>query len=129
MIRWWRRLKHIAGLMKRQVLLLYFACKDKRTPWYTRLLAVSVAAYAFSPVDLIPDFIPVLGYVDELILLPLAVSLVMKLIPARVLEDARRKTETWRLEKKPVNWIAGFIIVLIWVAAASWLVLQLVKLW
>jgi len=127
MRRWWSLFKQMAGRMKRQVMVLFFACRDRRMPWYARAMAIGVAAYAFSPVDLFPDFIPVLGYVDELILLPLAVSLTLKLIPAQVLEDARRKAEKIRLAKKPVNWTAGAVIVLIWLAAFSWLVRQMLR--
>lgn len=128
MSRWWSRLKHMAKRMKHQVLVLFFACRDERTPWYARALAIGVAAYAFSPVDLFPDFIPVLGYVDELILLPLAVSLVIRLIPDRVLEDARRKAEEMQLKTKPVSIAAGIVIVLIWLAVALWLIRQVYRL-
>ena len=70
---------------------LYLACRDPRTPWYAKALAAVVAAYALSPIDLIPDFIPILGYLDDLVIVPLGIALTIKLIPKDVLEDCRRQ--------------------------------------
>ena len=97
---------------------LWFACRDPRTPWYARVLAMLIVAYALSPIDLIPDFIPVLGYLDELILLPVGIYLVLKLVPAEALADARARAQSWveSRQPKPRNWIAAAVIVLLWVA-------------
>jgi uncharacterized membrane protein YkvA (DUF1232 family) len=105
--------KQRASTLKRDTLAVWYASLDKRTPWYAKVLAALVAAYAFSPVDLIPDFIPVFGYLDDLILVPAGIALVVKLIPAVVMTDAREKA---RLQsEKPVNWLVGGVIILIWI--------------
>jgi uncharacterized membrane protein YkvA (DUF1232 family) len=122
MERWKQRARHL----KREVYALYLACKDPRVPWYARVLALCVVGYAFSPIDLIPDFIPILGYVDDLILIPLGVAVVIKLIPPPVLSESRDKAQAVLSQGKPTNWVAAGVIVLIWLllAAASVLVLQ-----
>jgi len=113
-----QRLKIWAAALKREVMTLWFACRDPRTPWYARVLAMLIVAYALSPIDLIPDFIPVLGYLDELILLPVGIYLVLKLVPAEALADARARAQAWvdSRRPKPRNWIAAAVIVLVWVA-------------
>lgn len=113
-----QRLKIWAAALKRDVMTLWFACRDPRTPWYARVLTMLIVAYALSPIDLIPDFIPVLGYLDELILLPVGMYLVLKLVPAEVLADARARAQAWvdSRKPKPRNWIAAAVIVLVWVA-------------
>jgi uncharacterized membrane protein YkvA (DUF1232 family) len=103
-----------ARKLKQEVYALYLVSKDRRVPWYARVVAVVVVAYAFSPIDLIPDPIPVLGYLDDLILVPLGIALVIKLIPAEVLQDCREKAALTRPAGKPRNWVAGGIIILIW---------------
>ena len=108
--------KRRARELKREVYALYFACRDPRVPWYAKALAGIVVAYVFSPIDLIPDFIPVLGYVDELILVPLGVLAVRAMVPPLVLEECRAKAA--QLEGKPTNWIAAGVIVAVWVAIA-----------
>jgi len=104
-----------ARTFKQEVYALYLASKDRRVPWYARVVAIVVVAYAFSPIDLIPDPIPVLGYLDDLILIPLGIALVIKLIPAEVLQDCRGKAESTMRAGKPKNWVAGVILILIWV--------------
>ncbi len=117
------RLADWAQALKRESLALYYAARDPRTPWYAKLLAGAVVAYALSPIDLIPDFIPVLGYLDELLLLPLGIWLALRLVPAAVLADARRRAEA-TLER-PTSRTAAVVIVVVWVACAialgSWL--------
>lgn len=117
------RLADWAHALKRESLALYYAARDPRTPWYAKLLAGAVVAYALSPIDLIPDFIPVLGYLDELLLLPLGIWLALRLVPAAVLADARRRAEA-TLER-PTSRTAAVVIVAVWVACAialgSWL--------
>ncbi len=105
-----------ARRLKLEVYALYLVSKDRRVPWYARVVAVAVVAYAFSPIDLIPDPIPVLGYLDDLILIPLGIALVIKLIPAEVMQDCREKATLTMQAGKPKNWVAGGIIILIWVS-------------
>jgi uncharacterized membrane protein YkvA (DUF1232 family) len=105
-----------ARKLKLEVYALYLVSKDRRVPWYARVVAVAVVAYAFSPIDLIPDPIPVLGYLDDLILIPLGIALVIKLIPAEVMQDCREKAALTMQAGKPKNWVAGGIIILIWVS-------------
>jgi len=106
--------KATARKLKQEVSALYLVSKDRRVPWYARVVAVVVVAYAFSPIDLIPDPIPVLGYLDDLILIPLGIALVIKLIPAEVLLDCREKAALTMKAGNPKNWVAAGIIILIW---------------
>ena len=110
--------------LKRDVFALYFAMRDPRVPWYAKALAGCIVAYAFSPIDLIPDPIPVLGYLDDLVLIPLGVLVVRYMIPGHVMAECRLKAQG--LAEKPTNWLAAAIVVLIWLglaaAAAYWLV-------
>jgi len=112
------RLRTWARALRRDVLALWFACRDPRTPTIAKVLAVLIVAYALSPIDLIPDFIPVLGYIDELILLPGAIYLVVRLIPAPVLAQAREQASNWFAARKPTprSYAGAAIIVAIWVA-------------
>ena len=96
------RLKDWARAIKRDVVALHIATRDPRVPWYTKAAAVAIAAYAFSPIDLIPDFIPVLGYLDEVILLPIAISLVIKMIPVPLMAEFR--DEAQRRSERPVGY-------------------------
>jgi uncharacterized membrane protein YkvA (DUF1232 family) len=104
-----------ARQIKQQTLALYFAVRDPRTPWYVKLFAGFIVAYAISPVDLIPDFIPVLGFLDEVILLPAAIWLAVRLVPPAVLDEARRRAA--EAGERPTSRIAGAVIVLIWIGA------------
>lgn len=113
----WLRLA--AKRLKREVLTLYCAARDSRTPLLARALALVVVAYALSPIDLIPDFIPVLGMLDDVILVPIGVWLVIKLIPLEVLEVAR--VSAARLEVKPVSYFGLAMILTLWLLAAWWL--------
>ncbi|MDR3221311.1 MAG: DUF1232 domain-containing protein [Candidatus Accumulibacter sp.] len=115
------RAKEWAGRLKRQTLVVYFAARDPRTPWPVRLLGLFIAAYALSPIDLIPDFIPILGYLDDLILIPLGFALVMRLIPAPVIESARQRASA--AAERPAGFGVAAVIVLIWLLAlicAGW---------
>ena len=98
---------------------LYLAYRDPRVPWAARLVAAGVVAYAFSPIDLIPDFIPVLGYLDDLILVPLGILLALRLIPAPVMAECRLKAREYLAQPRPVNRLAAVVIVLIWLALAA----------
>jgi uncharacterized membrane protein YkvA (DUF1232 family) len=114
------RAKQWARTIKRDVVALWIAGRDPRVPLYVKFAAGLVAAYALSPIDLIPDFIPVLGYLDEVVLLPIAIMLVVKLIPPDLMDEFR--AEAIAREGRPTN-IAGAIgIALIWIAAAVGLI-------
>lgn len=104
--------------LQRETFTLYLACRDPRCPWYARLLAVVVVAYALSPIDLIPDFIPVLGLLDDLVLVPLGVLLVRRLIPGELMEDSRGRAKEVFGEVRPVSWVGGVVIVCIWLLLA-----------
>lgn len=108
-------LKKWAKELKQQTLVAYFAARDPRTPWLVRLLALFVAAYALSPIDLIPDFIPVLGYLDDLILVPLGLVLVLRLVPPPVMLAARQKAAA--AVDRPVSRAMATVIVAIWAVA------------
>jgi len=94
---------------------IYLAAKDPRVPWYAKALAVCVLAYLFSPIDLIPDFIPVIGHLDDIIIVPAGLLLVIKLIPADVMTEHREAARAAAVETKP-NWAAATVILAIWVA-------------
>ncbi len=108
--------KDRANSLKRETYALYLAVRDPRTPWYAKAFAWLVVAYAFSPIDLIPDFVPVLGYVDDLILLPLGAARAIKMVPAEVMKECRARSEQQFASGKPVNRTAGLVIALIWLA-------------
>jgi len=118
------RLRRWADEITRDVYAIYLARRDPRVPWYAKALAVCVAAYAVSPIDLIPDFIPVLGYLDELVLLPLGVLLVVRMIPHDVMAEYRARAAT-ALER-PAGKAAAAVIVGVWAvlaAVAGWAIL------
>ena len=101
-------------MFKQQTLVVHFSARDPRTPLLVRLLALLVAAYALSPIDLIPDFIPVIGYLDDLILLPLGIALIVKFTPPEVITDA--KLQAANLAERPTSYFAAAVIVVIWLA-------------
>ncbi len=109
-------LRAAARRIKHDGLTVYFAARDPRTPILVRLFALVVAAYAMSPLDLIPDFIPLLGYLDDVILLPLGIFIIIKLTPPEVIESSRQKAD--ELTSRPISNIAAIIIVGIWVTCA-----------
>lgn len=111
-----RTLQEAAKRIKKDVMTVYFVARDPRTPLLVKLLALSIAAYALSPIDLIPDFIPIAGYVDDLILLPLSILLVIKLTPAEVIDAGRAKAN--ELSTKPTSKLAAVVIVAIWLLCA-----------
>ncbi|MCX2722210.1 YkvA family protein [Roseibium salinum] len=106
-------LRKWSGLVKRDIHALYLASRDPRVPWYVKGLAVLIAAYAVSPIDLIPDFIPVLGYLDDLLLLPLGIALVVKLIPGDVMDECRDRAA--RAAGEPVSLAAAAVVIVLWV--------------
>lgn len=117
-------LKERARQLKAEVLALYLAARHPDTPWYAKLFLVAIVAYALSPIDLIPDFIPVLGFVDEIILLPLAIALALKMIPAEVMSECRARALQQRPDGSRAGRLGAAIVVLIWLAlillAALW---------
>jgi uncharacterized membrane protein YkvA (DUF1232 family) len=112
-------LKQRARHLKAETFALYLAARDPRTPWYTKLLVAGIVAYAVSPIDLIPDFVPVLGYLDDLILIPVGIALAIRLVPDSVLADCRKQAQEIFKKGKPVSRIAGVVIVIIWIALAA----------
>jgi uncharacterized membrane protein YkvA (DUF1232 family) len=105
-------------VIRRDALTLYLAAGDARVPWYAKVLAALVAAYAFSPIDLIPDFIPLLGLLDDAILLPLGILAVIRLIPPVVLADLRAQAER-RLSARPSGHVGAVIVMVLWLLAAA----------
>ena len=120
--------KQRATELKIEVYAVYLAYKDPRVPLPARIFAACVVGYAFSPIDLIPDFIPILGYLDDLILIPLGVALAIKMIPSSVLAECRTQARQVMKQGKPVNRIAAAIIVAIWLGLALWAILFFIKL-
>lgn len=112
------RWRAAAQRLEREVYALYLACRDPRTPWHAKALAAGVVAYAFSPIDLIPDFIPVLGYLDELVLLPLGVLLVRRMIPGPVMADCRARAQEAFRHGRPVSRSGAVMIVGVWLVLA-----------
>ena len=111
------KLKDWARSVKQDVHALYLAARDPRTPWYAKALAVCVAGYALSPIDLIPDFIPVIGYLDDAVIVPFGILAVVKLIPSEVMAESRIAAAS--AAEKPVSRTAAFVIVLIWAASIA----------
>jgi uncharacterized membrane protein YkvA (DUF1232 family) len=111
------RLKAWARRLRTESHAMYLAARDPRTPWYAKLVVASVAAYALSPIDLIPDFIPVVGYLDDLVIVPLGVLLAARLVPAEVLADCRARAEV--AGGFPVSRAGAAIIVVLWVVGVA----------
>jgi uncharacterized membrane protein YkvA (DUF1232 family) len=115
-------LKDWARYLKRDAHAVYLAARDRRTPWYAKALAICVAGYALSPIDLIPDFVPILGYLDEVVIVPLGILAVVKLIPPEVMAEHRAAAAI--AAERPVSRTAAIVIALIWAASiafAGWM--------
>ena len=108
-------LKEKAKQLKTDIPAVFLALKDKKTPWYARVVAVLTVAYALSPIDFIPDFIPILGYLDDLILLPLLVSLTVKLIPKDLFDKYRKQSANMWQDGKPKRWYYALPIIAVWI--------------
>jgi uncharacterized membrane protein YkvA (DUF1232 family) len=117
-LRLFEKIKARAHRLKRDIVALYLAAKDPRTPWYAKALVLCIVAYALSPIDLIPDFVPVLGLIDDLLLLPLGIYIAINLTPTPVLTDCRQRAAAMDY-KLPKSWIAAAVIISIWIAAAA----------
>ncbi|WP_052206129.1 MULTISPECIES: YkvA family protein [Pantoea] len=117
------RLRRWARLIKRDVLTLWFACRDPRTPWWFKLMAFGIVAYALSPIDLIPDFIPIIGLLDDAIIVPLGVIILLRLLPREIRISSAERAEVQRARgKKIVSWAGFGLTVLIWLAVVVYLV-------
>lgn len=119
--------KRRARELKRETHAMYMACRDPRTPWHARLVAALVVGYAFSPIDPIPDFIPVLGLLDELVVLPLGIALALRLLPPSVLAEARERAA--REESRPVSRAGAAVVIGVWLGLAALGVLVAARLW
>jgi len=113
------KLKGRARDLKVETYALYLAARDPRSPWYVKFLVGAIVAYAYSPIDLIPDFVPVLGYLDDLILIPLAIGLVVALVPHPVLAECRSRARQTMQIRKPASRVAGAVIVAVWLVLAA----------
>lgn len=116
-----------ARQLKTETYALYLAYQDPRVPLYARVFIAVVVAYAFSPIDLIPDFIPVLGYLDDVVLVPLGIALALKMIPAEVMAESRTRAQEMMISGKPMNRLAAGVIIIIWVAAFALIVWLMVR--
>ncbi|MBS3848884.1 YkvA family protein [Devosia sp. J2-20] len=123
---WLDRARQWARTIKRDVIAVWLAARDVRTPMAVRILAAAIAAYALSPIDLIPDFIPVLGYLDDLLIVPLGIVAVVKLIPAPLFAEFRAAAS--QIAAKPVSRLGMLAVILIWLLAV-WLTLMLATDW
>ena len=123
------QLKSRARALKNEAYVIYLAARDPRTPWYAKTLIFFVIAHTFSPIDLIPDFIPVLGYLDDLVITPAGIWLAVRLIPPEVLEEARATVATQGIDRR-VGIVGAGIIIFIWILAIIWgatIILQMVE--
>ena len=109
--------KDSARKLKRETYALYLAARHPRTPWYAKLFILCVAGYALSPIDLIPDFIPVLGYLDDLLIVPLGVGLALRMLPPDVLAECRREANARMPSERPKSWAAAAVIIVIWLGS------------
>ena len=114
-----QKLRDWARHLKAETLALYLAARDPRTPWYTRLLVAGIVAYALSPIDLIPDFVPVLGLLDEIVLLPLGIAFALRMIPAEVMADARGRAQAELAGETPRSRAAAVVVIAIWFGAIA----------
>lgn len=108
--------KQWARTIKRDVHAVWLAARDPRTPWFAKVLALAVAAYAISPIDLIPDFIPIIGYLDDLIIVPLGIMLVVRLIPSELMDEHREAAS--KAPERPVSRVAAGVVIAVWIACA-----------
>ncbi len=117
------RLNRWACALKLEAFALYLAARDSRTPWYAKVVTAAVAAYALSPIDLIPDFVPVIGYLDDLIIVPAGIALAVRLIPQQVMHDCRREAQARTANSRPRSMAAAGFIIFVWLAVSLGVVL------
>ncbi len=122
------KLKRWARLLKQNIVMLWFATKNPRTPWLPKTICIFIVAYALSPIDLIPDFIPILGYVDDLILLPVLIWIAIRLIPNQIIQASRVEADAYLIknQSKPRSYLGFLIVIVIWMLLL-WLSYQLVQ--
>lgn len=122
------QLKQRARQLKAETYALYLAYRDPRVPWYAKVVVACVVAYALSPIDLIPDFVPILGYLDDLIIVPAGIRLALRLIPIEVMQECRERARA-ELERhgRPKSWVAAGFILLVWLAVAAWVAWVLIR--
>lgn len=113
------RLRQRARHLRAETYALYLAARDPRTPWYAKLLVAGIVAYALSPIDLIPDFVPVLGYLDDLIIVPAGIVLAIRLVPGPVLAECRARAQETLRDRRLVSRGAGAVVILIWLFLAA----------
>lgn len=123
------QLRQWARQLKIEVYALYLACRDARVPWYARVVAACVVGYALSPIDLIPDPIPILGYLDDLILVPLGIALALRLIPPALMDECRAQARVRVDRNLPSNWLAAGIILATWALLALGALLLIRRAW
>uniref|UniRef100_A0A7C4KZX3 DUF1232 domain-containing protein n=1 Tax=Bellilinea caldifistulae TaxID=360411 RepID=A0A7C4KZX3_9CHLR len=121
------KLKSRARVLKRDAYALTIAARDPRVPWYAKVFLGLVIAHTFSPIDLIPDFVPVLGYLDDLIITPLGIALALKMIPPAVMEEARRQSEELLQQGKPVSRAGAILVIGLWLVVLTTLVWLIVR--
>ena len=119
--------KQRARELKTETYAIYLAYKDPRTPWYARLFAACVVGYAFSPIDLIPDPIPVLGYLDDLVLVPLGIAIALKMIPSPVMSECRDEAQAAMSQGRSTNWVVAAVIIAIWLLLAALAIVVIVR--
>jgi uncharacterized membrane protein YkvA (DUF1232 family) len=119
--------KQKTRLLQQEIYALYLAYRDPRVPLHAKIFAACVVGYAFSPIDLIPDPIPILGYLDDLVLIPLGISLAIKMIPAEVMAESRVKASQVLGQGKPVSWVAAGVIGAIWLCLAVLVVVVILR--
>jgi len=122
---WFPNFKVKIKKIKKEIDALYLAYKRPDVPFYAKLVSILVVGYALSPIDLIPGFIPVLGYLDDLILVPLGIAFAIKLIPIDIMNECRQQSENILNEGKRKNWIAGGIIICIWISIISYIFIKI----
>jgi uncharacterized membrane protein YkvA (DUF1232 family) len=126
-VNWYSRWKKRAKNLNSQLYALYLAYRDPRVPWYAKAFGAMVLAYALSPVDLIPDFIPVLGYLDDIVLIPLGIMLAVKMIPKEIMEGCRRSAEVALSSREVRTWPATLLIVSLWSAVLAVIVWRILR--
>jgi uncharacterized membrane protein YkvA (DUF1232 family) len=121
--RWKQRVR----TLKTETYALYWAYQDPRVPWYAKVLLALVIAHTLSPIDLIPDFIPILGYLDDLVIVPLGIALARRMVPEAVMVESRAKARAALDDARPTSWVAAAVIITIWVLVAALGVVLIVR--
>ena len=120
--------KQRARQLKVETYAVYLAYRDPRVPWHARVFAACVVAYAFSPIDLVPDPIPILGYLDDLVLVPLGIAVALKMMPSEVMAESRERADAAMREGKPTSWKAAAAIVSLWIIMGLLLLVVMVRM-